>query len=75
MSLWPFSSRSHGNDWTPIAGDTPEEVGQNFAATVDTSGMSETEKLQAMQEHAQQWSDEPREQGEYLFGLLRGLGL
>jgi len=75
MGFWPRSSRSTDSDWTPIAGDTPEAVGQNFAQTVDISNMSEVDLLQAMREHAEQWSDEPVEQGRYLFGLKRGLGL
>jgi len=74
--LWSRSSRAHQEeDWTPIAGETPEEIGTNFAATVDTSGMSEAEKLQAALEEAEQWSDDPREQGQYLYGLKQGLGL
>jgi hypothetical protein len=75
MGLWPFSSKSQNeNDWTPIAGETPDAIGENFAHTVDTTDLSEADTLQAMRQHAEEWSDNPVEQGQYLFGLLRGLG-
>jgi hypothetical protein len=75
MSLWNRSSRSRSDDWTPIAGNTPEEVAANFAATVNTAGMSEADLLQAMREDAAFWSDDPQEQMARLLTLKQSFGL
>lgn len=73
MNLWDYSSlqKSDGNE---LEGETPEEIGLSFAATVDVSGLSEAEILQAALADAENWSDDPVEQGKYLAGLIQGLG-
>lgn len=73
--LWSRSSLSTCNDWTPVEGETPEDVGFNFASTVVALGMSEADLLQAAIADAENWSDDPVEQGRYLYGLKRALGL
>jgi hypothetical protein len=73
--LWGYSSLSQSDDCAPVQGATPEEIGRNFASTVDASGLSEADLLQAALTDAEAWSDNPIEQGQYLYGLRQGLGL
>ncbi len=73
--LWAYSSLSQSDDCVPVQSSTPEEIGRNFAGTVDTSGLSEADLLQAALTDAENWSDDPMQQGQYLYGLKQGLGL
>ncbi len=74
-TLWSRSSHKDSKDWTPVAGNTPTEIASNFAATVNTAGMSEADLLAAWLEEAEFWSDDPQEQMAYLIGLKNGMGL
>jgi hypothetical protein len=73
--LWSRSSLAASTNCTPVEGETPEEVGYHFATTVDTRGLSEADLLHAAIADAENWSDNATEQGQYLYGLKRGLGL
>lgn len=73
--LWNRSSRSSSDDWTPIAGNTPEEVARNFAATVDVTGLCEADLLQAIRQDAEGWSDDPQEQMARMITLKQSFGL